>query len=263
METTTPILLSTKGLEVGYSTRSGKRVIVSDISISLHQGELVGVIGINGSGKSTLLRTLAGLQPALGGKITLAGNVLSTLKQEELATKLSVVLTNQAISKNLLVAELVSLGRQPYANWLGALTAKDQEAITEALEVTDCLHLSDKKCYELSDGQLQRVLIARAIAQDTPIIILDEPLSHLDLHHKAAILKLLKTLSQTHHKTVIFSAHDIEHMIPLCDTMLVLKEGHCISGTPQAHINNKTLHGLFPSEHITFDERTGRFSIEK
>lgn len=263
MAVTTPIMLNTEGLEIGYTSRSGKRVIVSDISISLEQGELVGVIGINGSGKSTLLRTLANLQPALRGEITLAGNVLYTLKQEELAKKVSVVLTNQAISKNLSVLELVALGRQPYANWLGALTAKDQKAINEALEATDCFHLSNKKCYELSDGQLQRVLIARAIAQDTPIIILDEPLSHLDLHHKAAVLKLLKNLSQTHCKTIIFSSHDIEHIIPLCDTMLVLKESHCISGTPQALIDNKTLHGLFPSEHITFNEHTGRFSIDK
>lgn len=263
METATPIVLQSQNLSVGYTSRTKQQAIVSEISIDLKKGELVGLIGINGSGKSTLLRTLAALQQPLDGEIRITGNLLTAIKQEELAKQLSVVLTNQAISKNLSVLELVSLGRQPYANWLGSITQKDEQHIQEALIATASWELRDKKCFELSDGQLQRALIARALAQDTAIILLDEPLSHLDLHHKAAILKLLKTITQSHDKTILFSSHDIEHMLPLCDTILLLKEGLCTSGTPQELIENKSLHTLFPSEHIRFDATTARFSIDK
>ena len=261
-ETTTHTLL-TKGLKIGYATKSKNLPIVSDINMQLQQGELIGLIGINGSGKSTLLRTLAGLQTPLAGKVELMGQTMSRIPASELAQQMSVVLTNQSLSKNLTVLELVSLGRQPYANWIGTLTASDATHIENALIATDCLSFKNKKCYELSDGQLQRVLVARALAQDPVIMLLDEPLSHLDLHHKAALLKLLKSIAQEQGKTVLFSTHDIEHSLSLCDRMVVLQNGNARIGTPQTLIQEGIFNTLFPSEHITFNASTGHFSIDK
>jgi iron complex transport system ATP-binding protein len=262
-DTTAHSTLSAENLTVGYILKGNHTPIVSDISVALYPGELVGLLGINGSGKSTLLRTLAGLQKQLTGSILIKGSSIQELQPIEVAQQLSVVLTNQAISKNLSALELVSLGRQPYVNWLGALSTEDNTAVQEALMATDCIAYAHKKCYELSDGQLQRVLIARALAQDTPIILLDEPLSHLDLHHKAAILKLLKSIAQEQHKTILFSTHDIELVLPLCDRILLLNQGYCTSGTPQVLINKGSFNTMFPSEHVTFDPATGRFSIDK
>lgn len=263
MKRTTTHTLRTKKLSVGYTSKNQKVAIVTDITIALKPGELIGLVGINGSGKSTLLRTLAGLQEPLDGEIELMGQEIKTVSTSELAQQLSVVLTNQDLSKNLTVLELVSLGRQPYANWLGSITKEDTKRIQEALKATDCDSFQDKKCYALSDGQLQRVLIARALAQDPAVMILDEPLSHLDLHHKAALLKLIKQIAQSQGKTILFSTHDIEHSLALCDRMLVLKKGISTMGTPQELIDIGVFDTLFPSQHITFNKENGRFSIDK
>lgn len=263
MKETISHTLRTKNLNVGYISKGKKLAIVSDITIDVHAGELIGLVGINGSGKSTLLRTLAGLQAPLAGEISIMGKALHTISANDLAQQLSVVLTNQSLSKNLTVLELVSLGRQPYANWLGSITEEDIKHIQEALTATDCAAFEHKKCYELSDGQLQRVLIARALAQDPAIMLLDEPLSHLDLHHKAALLKLIKDIAQRQHKTILFSTHDIEHSLALCDRMLVLQDGKAILGKPQELMAAGVFDTLFPSRHISFDKRSGRFSIDK
>ena len=263
MKEATTYTLRTRNLSVGYTSKGKELPIVSEISMALQPGELIGLVGINGSGKSTLLRTLAGLQDSLDGAIELLGQAIHTIPTQELAQQLSVVLTNQSLSKNLTVLELVSLGRQPYANWLGSITQEDSKHIQQALQATDCDGFQDKKCYALSDGQLQRVLIARALAQDPAIMILDEPLSHLDLHHKAALLKLIKHIAHTQDKTILFSTHDIEHSLALCDRMLVLQDGKASIGTPQELMDIGVFNTLFPSQHISFDTTSGRFSIDK
>jgi len=255
------IIFSTENLSVGYRSKKEKYPIVSDISITFKKGELIGLIGINGSGKSTLLRTLSGLQLPLSGKIILDNQELSTITSQELAKKMSVVLTKQQISKNLSVIELVSLGRQPYTNWLGTLSQTDHHSITQALTLTKTTSLKDKKCFELSDGQLQRVLIARALAQDTDLILLDEPMSHLDLHHKAALLKLLTTIAHEQNKTVIYATHDIEYALNLCDQLIIIQKEKAIYNTPEQLIKADILNTLFPSKHITFDAVNKRFIL--
>lgn len=256
------IILSTEQLSVGYRSKKNTDAIVNDISITLQQGLLIGLVGINGSGKSTLLRTLSGLQAPLSGKVMLDNQELSSIDSQELAKKMSVVLTKQQISKNLSVIELVSLGRQPYTNWLGTLSQTDHDRITEALTLTETTALKDKKCYELSDGQLQRVLIARALAQNTDLILLDEPMSHLDLHHKAALLKLLTTTAHEQNKTVIYATHDIEYALNLCDQLIVIQEQQAIYNTPEALIKTDIFNTLFPSKHITFDAVNKRFILK-
>jgi len=250
------------GLSIGYSHRKSNTVISKNINFKLSEGELIGLVGTNGIGKSTLLRTLASMQPAIDGTILLNGESIEELSPPQLAQKLSVVLTETPASKNLSVLELISLGRQPYTNWIGKLSAADKTAIEYALIATETDILAHRKCYELSDGQLQRVAIARALAQDTPIIILDEPTTHLDLYHRAYILKLLKKLASETKKTILFSTHEIDLAIQLADKMLVMTETETYFNQPCNLIESGKFDSLFPKDTIVFNAETGRFSIK-
>ncbi len=238
-------------------------VIEKNISFSLSTGELAAVTGPNGIGKSTLLRTLAGIQPALSGDIFLHKTRLEQYTSSGLASKLSLVLTEQPPSRNLTVGEVVALGRHPYTNWMGTLTSSDSEKIKESLQLVNIHSLQHKKCFELSDGQLQKVMIARALAQDTPLIILDEPTTHLDIYHKAYILKLLKHIAHETGKTILFSSHEIELAIQLCDYMLVMQDSGTAFGEPCELIENGCFTSLFPEDLIKFDKNTGSFRIQK
>lgn len=253
--------LQTQDLSIGYFLKTGKHIVAGDLNFSLKKGELVGLVGSNGIGKSTLLRTLCKVQKPIAGAITINENPLDTYSFESLAETLSVVLTEVPASKNMTVVELVALGRQPYTNWLGTLTENDKTHILQALEATEMLPLKNRKCYELSDGQLQRALIARALAQDTPIIILDEPTTHLDIYHRASILKLLKNLTATTGKTILFSTHEIDLAIQLCDQMIVMTPEKTYFGDPCALIEAGHFSQLFPKNLIDFDEATGSFRI--
>ncbi|MCR9182863.1 MAG: ABC transporter ATP-binding protein [Flavobacteriaceae bacterium] len=253
--------LQTNNLSIGYFHKSGNHVVAKDLNFSLKSGELVALVGSNGIGKSTLLRTLCKVQKSIAGDILLNGESLQNYSFESLAETLSVVLTEVPASKNMTVGELVALGRQPYTNWLGTLTQNDITHIMEALRATEMTSFKDRKCYELSDGQLQRALIARALAQDTPIIILDEPTTHLDIYHRASILKLLKTLSKN--KTILFSTHEIDLAIQLSDKMVVMTPEKTFFGDPCELIEEGCFSALFPKNLIDFDGETGSFRIVK
>jgi iron complex transport system ATP-binding protein len=253
--------LQTKDLSIGYFNKNENHVVAKNIEFSLNKSELIGLVGSNGIGKSTLLRTLCKVQNPLSGDIFVNNQNLQDYTFETLAETLSVVLTETPASKNMTVSELVALGRQPYTNWLGTLTKKDKAHINKALEATEMMSFKDRKCYELSDGQLQRALIARALAQDTPIIILDEPTTHLDLYHRASILKLLKNLTKTTGKTILFSTHEIDLAIQLCDKMLVMTPEESYFGDPCQLIEAGYFSKLFPKNLIDFDGDVGRFKI--
>ncbi|MDC8000460.1 ABC transporter ATP-binding protein [Aequorivita todarodis] len=255
------IILQTRNLAVGYSNKKGNTAIAQKINFSIAKGELVGLVGANGIGKSTLLRTLTGMQTALTGEIFLNGKNLKEYSSFQLATQLSVVLTEAPASKNLSVLEMVSLGRQPYTNWIGTLSNEDGKTVNLALEATETTALAQRKCFELSDGQMQRVAIARALAQDTPIILLDEPTTHLDIYHRAYILKLLKKLASETQKTIFFSTHEIDLAIQLTDKMLVMAKDETYFDSPCKLIEAGRFDALFPKETIDFDSKTGRFVI--
>lgn len=255
-------VLQAKDLAIGYVSKKKKVVISENINFSISEGELVGLVGANGIGKSTLLRSLAGMQPLLNGNIFLNKKTLNSYGTLEMAMQLSIVLTEAPASKNLTVLELISLGRQPHTNWMGSLSAGDSVAIQFALEATDTNSLAQRKCFELSDGQLQRVYIARALAQDTPLIVLDEPTTHLDLYHRANVLKLLKKLAKETKKTIIFSTHEIDLAIQLCDKVIVMAEAATFFDTPKKLIGAGRFNSIFPEEIISFDSETGRFTIK-
>jgi iron complex transport system ATP-binding protein len=175
---------------------------------------------------------------------------------------LSVVLTENVSQTNLSVQELIALGRQPYTNWLGSLTEEDRIKTQQAIEAINISDLSEKNCFELSDGQLQKVMLARALAQDTDIIILDEPTTHLDLYHKVSVLKLLQKLAKTTQKTILFSTHEINVTLSLCDKILVMKDSGTKFGAPKSLIEGKAFNDLFPEDLVEFDSTSGAFKIK-
>jgi iron complex transport system ATP-binding protein len=258
MKKTQPTI-AVKQLAIGYKSA----VIAEQINFDLNAGELCAIVGVNGIGKSTLLRTLGKVQPKLSGTIKINGKELASYKTLELASQISIVLTEPIASKNLTVLELIALGRLPYTNWLGTLTQQDKTQIENCLQQLDLKDLRYKKCHELSDGQLQRVLIARTMAQDTPLILLDEPTTHLDLYHKVQILKLLKQLAKTYQKTVLFTTHEIDLAIQLCDKILILDGIENSFGQPCELIESGSFEQLFPADMITFDALTGTFKMKK
>jgi iron complex transport system ATP-binding protein len=260
-EETSHIILKAQQLSIGYKTKKVETVITSNINFELQKGQLIGLVGANGIGKSTLLRTLIKVQPALSGHISLNNKDLKSVSNIELAKQLSIVLTEPLASKNFSVFELVALGRHPYTNWVGNLTESDNDIINDALQLVNIIDLKNKKCYELSDGQLQKVMIARALAQDTDIIILDEPTSHLDMYHKAYILKLLKKLTKETGKTILFSSHEIDLTIQLCDTMIVMQKDKVVCNQPNQLISDGIFESLFPKDLISFDKKTGSFRV--
>jgi iron complex transport system ATP-binding protein len=254
-------ILSTSNLSVGYSTKKVKNTIASDLNLSLEAGKLIALVGANGVGKSTLLRTLTGIQKPLDGEVYLNSKSIHDFGALDLAQNLSVVLTEKLPPSNLTVFELIALGRQPYTNWLGKLSDEDYEKINNAIALTHIENLLDKKQYEISDGQLQIVLIARALAQDTPLIILDEPTTHLDLPHKVSVFKLLKKLSQETDKCILFSTHDVDLAIQLSDEMIVMTEETVVQDQPCNLITQGVFNSLFKDNAISFDGEKGKFVI--
>ena len=255
----TEIILNTKKLSVGYHSKKGNIAIASDIDLSFKKGTLIAMIGANGIGKSTLLRTITGVQKPLSGNIYLYGKDIAQYSALDLAKHLSLVLTEKLPPSNLTVFELIALGRQPYTNWLGKLTPNDIHMVQQAMHVTQTIHYSDKKHYEISDGQLQKVLVARALAQDTPLIVLDEPTTHLDLQHKLTLLQLLKKLAHETGKCILFSTHDIDMAIQLSDQMVLMTADSVIQDTPANFIANNTFETLFSNDDISFDAKKVKF----
>lgn len=261
MEQASEYIISTNNLSIGYASKKHTNTIASNLNIQLKPGNLVCLLGKNGIGKSTLLRTLTKVQPSLGGNILINNVNLSVLSNLDLAKTLSLVLTERLPDSSLTVFELVALGRQPYTNWIGYLTNEDMKIIQESFEQTNTKHLMDRKCYELSDGQLQKVLVARALTQNTPIIVLDEPTAHLDLHHTINTFSLLKNLAKNFNKTIIVSTHEANLALQLADELWLMTTSAFISGKTDDLITNNHLNQLFDSELISFNKTLKQFTI--
>jgi iron complex transport system ATP-binding protein len=253
--------LYTTNLSIGYTSKKETKIIAQKIHLSLEKGKLISLIGANGIGKSTLLRTLTGIQKPISGEVFLDNKNIQDYSNLELAQNLSLVLTEKLPPSNLTVFELIALGRQPYTNWIGKLSEEDLHQINKAIEITNIEHLRNKKHFEISDGQLQIVLIARALAQDTPLIILDEPTTHLDLLHKVSLLKLLKKLSSETQKCILFSTHDIDLAIQLSDEMIVMKPENIVQDNPCKLIESGVFKNLFNDSSVVFDDKKGKFVI--
>jgi len=254
-------IIQTSNLSIGYAFKKKSYTVASNLNIDLGKGNLVCLLGKNGIGKSTLLRTISKVQPALNGEIFINNTNLKKFNNLNLSKSLSLVLTERLPESNLSVFELVALGRHPYTNWVGKLTDNDLHLIKIAFEQTNTSHLMHSKYYELSDGQLQKVLIARALAQNTDIIILDEPTAHLDIHHTIETFTLLKKLAKEFNKTIIVSTHEINLALQLADVLWLMTPEQFISGETEKLITNNDLEKLFESNLISFNKTLKQFTI--
>ena len=259
----TTLALETRGLTIGYRQRAkGDIIVARELSLWLQKGRLVGLLGPNGVGKSTLLRTLAGMQKALAGRIFLGGQDLATLSPMARARRLSTVLT-AAPQPNLMNGYgLVALGRHPYSDWLGRLSADDREAVAWAISAVSAEDLAEKPLAELSDGQRQKLMIARALAQETEIMLLDEPTAYLDLPRRVETMQLLKKLARNAERAILVSTHDLDLALRSCDQLWLMREDDIATGAPEDLVLQGQLGETFSATGINFDERLGTFVLD-
>ena len=247
METMGSCILSIDSLQIGYGSGSRRRILLPGLNASANRGELVAVIGRNGIGKSTLLRSIIGLQPFYGGSIMINGENLSGIPRLELARKTGYISTEIIRVSNMTVYDLVALGRFPHTNWIGRIDDRSREAITDAISKTGLNQLAGRYITELSDGERQRVMIARVLAQDADIMVMDEPTAFLDLPGKYEIMNLIRNLSRSG-KTVIFSTHDINLALRLTDRIWLILKDRLIEGPPAELLKNGSFDSLFESD---------------
>jgi iron complex transport system ATP-binding protein len=258
-------LLSAEELLIGYSnSRKTLQSIAGPLRLALLPGELVCLLGPNGAGKSTLMRTLAGLQPSLGGRLLLGPTPLANLSPSDRARQLSIVLTERVEAGNLTVVELVRLGRYPHTGWLGGLNAHDEAQVQAALVATDTTSFATRSVAQLSDGERQRVLLARALAQDTPVILLDEPTAHLDLPNRVRLMRLLHRLARQTGKAILLSTHELDLALQAADRIWLLPaDGTLHAGTPEDLVLNGTFAAAFARDGLAFDPATGAFQLHE
>ncbi len=258
-----PETVKTINLSTGYLTKKGPAVITSGINASLHSGELTCLLGPNGAGKSTLLKTLSAFLPPIGGEITIEGRSISKYQDSELARTLGVVLTERLSLANMSTEGLIGLGRSPYTGFFGNLNDNDRRIVDEAMSLVRIENLKGRMVQTLSDGERQKVLIAKALAQETPIIFLDEPTAFLDYPSKVEIMQLLLRLSRLKDKTIFLSTHDMDLALQTADTVWLIDKPHGVTvGTPEDLALSGDLERYFIREGILFDMESGIFRID-
>lgn len=256
-------ILRTHHLETGYQTRKTHHTISTDLNLTLKQGELVCLIGPNGAGKSTLLRTLAGLQAPLTGEIFLSGDNIGRLSQAEIAQRLSLVLTERPDTGLLNGYALVALGRHPHTSWMGKLTDYDNAMVHWAIEAVGASDIADQPMLEMSDGQRQKLMIARALAQDPQLMILDEPTAFLDLPRRVEVMELLAHLAHHIGQAMLITTHDLDLALRTADTIWLMDNNGTIQvGAPETLVFNGAFEQVFAREGVCFDPLTGTFKTQ-
>ncbi|MEH2259494.1 ABC transporter ATP-binding protein [Nostoc sp.] len=256
-------ILTTHNLTIGYKTsQKTVRCVASDISVSLQAGELVCLLGPNGAGKSTLLRSLAGMQPPIVGEVRLLGENIYKLAPQELAKRLSLVLTEKVDVGILSAYTLVTLGRYPYTDWWGNLTPEDEAIVNWAIKSVGAVHLAQRQVSELSDGERQKIMIARALAQSPIIMLLDEPTAFLDLPRRVEIMQLLRQLARETNQAILLSTHDLNLALRLADKVWLLSTNGILHvGAPEDLVLSGAFADTFESEGVEFDVASGEFHL--
>ncbi len=256
MKTNKPIL-NIENLTIGYGKGEKILEVMSNLDLQLNTGQLVCFMGPNGVGKSTLIRTIIGAQKAIEGNIFLDNRNLSELSIADIAKNISVVLTDKINAGNMTAQELIAMGRYPHLGWSVSLSKSDIAIIEKSIDQTNIHELRNRKIYELSDGQLQKVMIARALCQDTPIMILDEPTAHLDLNNRVEVINLLSELAKTTNKAILMATHELDLALQSADRIwLAGAHQPIINGFPEDLVLNGKIDEVFRLKG--FDLRTGR-----
>ncbi len=251
-----------RDLSIGYTGKNQVKVVASGITATIYSGELTCLLGANGVGKSTLLRTLSAFQPKLGGDILIEGKEIGTFSDKELSHVISVVLTEKPDIRNMTVDELVGLGRSPYTGFWGTLTQEDKQVVDHAIALVGIEPLHDRMIQTLSDGERQKVMIAKALAQQTPVIYLDEPTAFLDYPSKVEMMQLLYRLSRETDKTIFLSTHDLELALQIADKLWLMdREKGVRIGAPEDLSLDGSLDSYFARKGIVFDAEIGLFRV--
>lgn len=253
------IVLSTHELAVGYNTKS----ILSNVELAIPQNTVVAILGLNGTGKSTLLRTLGKLQPQLEGEVNVAGKEIHSFSSTAFSNQVAIVLPGRGdVVQALFVHELFSTTCIAVNNGMGKLTPEDVKVMEDVIDVLKIKHLVNKRIYQLSDGEAQLVFIARALMQQTPIILMDEPTSYLDVIHKMEIFTLIRSLT-SQNKTILFTSHELDIALQIADYCLLIgDEGKHYFGEKMALVKNGKVPEFFNSDFLVFDEYHQRFSLK-
>lgn len=256
-------MIEIRRLTTGYKAKHAAAVVSKGLSASLRTDELTCVLGPNGAGKSTLLRTLCAFQPALSGEVLLMGRDVNSYTKGELSKLVSVVLTDNSGIRNMTAWDVVSMGRSPYTGFWGRLSAADRAIVSESFRLVGIEWLQEKKLQHLSDGECQKVMIAKALAQQTPIIILDEPTAYLDYPSKIQMMLLLQRLAKSLHKTIFLSTHDLEHALQIADQLWLLDREHGLTtGSPESLSRDGSVERYFNRPGIHFDRDNYTFRID-
>jgi len=251
-------------LTTGYRLKRSDKIISSSLNAELQRGQLTCLLGPNGAGKSTLLRTLTAFQPALSGQVLVEGRQLESYTVQERARIFSVVLTDNFRITGMTAYDVVGMGRSPYTGFWGKLSADDRRIVAESLELVGMSALAQRQIQTLSDGERQKVMIAKAIAQQTPFIFLDEPTAFLDYPSKVKMILLLQKLTRTLAKTIFLSTHDVEHALALADQIWLLDNQHGLTtGTTDQLSQNGAIGRYFDTDEMRFDAQTQLFHIAK
>lgn len=252
-----------QNLSIGYVGKNDVKIVAKDITATIYSGELTCLLGANGVGKSTLLRTLSAFQPKLEGEIFIEGKEISEFTDKQLSHVISVVLTEKPDIRNMTVEELVGLGRSPYTGFWGTLTKDDLAIVSKAIHLVGIDALQGRMIQTLSDGERQKVMIAKALAQETPVIYLDEPTAFLDYPSKVEMMQLLFKLSRETDKTIFLSTHDLELALQIADKLWLMdKQKGVRIGAPEDLSLDGSLASYFARKGIVFDEMTGLFRVE-
>lgn len=254
-------LLNLVSLKIGYLDGKNRNILLPPLSACATAGELIAVIGRNGIGKSTLLKTITGLLPPLGGDVICDGMNLKDYLRKDLAQKIGYISTEIVKVRNMRVYDLVALGRFPHTNWIGSINSKNHEIILDSIEKTGMTALSERSVSELSDGERQRAMIARLLAQDTRVMIMDEPTAFLDIGSKFEILHLLHVLSQQGGKTIIYSTHDLHMAVNQSDKIWLMLDDKLIEGAPEDLMIEGVFDHLFDASPVQFNPEHGTFSF--
>ena len=256
-------ILHTEHLTIGYPMRQQPPIVVAEnIGVGLQPGELVCLLGPNGAGKSTLMRTLARMQSPLNGRALLNQQDLTTFTAKQLARQLSVVLTEPINAGMLTGRDLVALGRHPYTNWTGKLTAVDETAVQQAISAVGADHLAQRHVNTLSDGERQKIMIARALAQEPAVMLLDEPTAFLDLPRRVEIIHILRQLARDTQRAILLSTHDLDLALRNADKIWLMPKGGTMQvGTPEELVLNGSFEAAFKADGVQFDPHTGSFKM--
>jgi iron complex transport system ATP-binding protein len=254
-------------LSIGYLAKGNQKVVASGLNATINNGELTCLLGRNGIGKSTLLRTLSAFQPALEGEIVISStqppSSITSLTDKQLSRLIGIVLTEKPDVQNMTIEELVGMGRSPYTGFWGTLDDEDKKIVGEAIQLVGIENLQGRMVHTLSDGERQKVMIAKALAQQTPIIYLDEPTAFLDFPSKVETMQLLRRLALEEQKTIFLSTHDVELSLQLADKIWLMEPGHLSVGTPRQLADEGALSRFIDHDGITFDKESLTIHITK